>query len=148
MTALTTQIDVRQKIATHTKLTIIIGLITAGFVGLSLFSNAFLAGPIARDIPPTDAYPPAISLQTPITDRMISGIVVLSFSLMDYSGISQATLSVDGQTHYIINTPNSRWNYLFNTTTLATGEHQLAVTATDKAGNTTAMKPISFIVAN
>ncbi|MFH1207519.1 MAG: Ig-like domain-containing protein [Patescibacteria group bacterium] len=147
MARIDTQIGIKQQVKTTTKITLVIGMITAGFVGLTLFSNAFLAGPISRNRPPVDTNPPFIRLQTPFAS-ITAGTKILSISLMDYSEISLATLSIDGKVEYRENNPKSQWLFVLNTNYLTSGKHVISFTATDSAGNSAASEPISFIAAN
>ncbi|MFA6553338.1 MAG: hypothetical protein WCT27_02840 [Patescibacteria group bacterium] len=147
MAYIETQIEVAQQVKTTTKITLAIGMITAGFVGISLFANAFLAGPIGRSLPATDTNPPTVRLQTPLAHN-VSGIRLLSVSLMDYSSINHATVLIDGKASYRENNPKSQWLYFLNSHTLAAGKHTIAFLATDSEGNRSVSEPILFIVSN
>ncbi len=142
-----TQVQTGQQVKVATKITLVIGMITAGFVGLSLFANAFLAGPIAKDIKPADTDPPFIHLQTPIGTN-VSGMKWLSMNIIDHSDITLATFSIDGKTRYTEYSPDKQWFLLLDTTRMSGGRHTVSFSATDTEGNTSATEIISFNVAN
>lgn len=81
-----------------------------------------------------DHVPPAITITTPASGAMVSGIITVSVEASDsISDITSVTLYVDNQAHSTLN--QSPYSFSVNTSGLAPGSHTLKARATDRAGN-------------
>ena len=99
---------------------------------------------------PADTVPPAVSLSSPAAAATLSGVVVLSATATDNSGVAKvefyagSTLLGVSSTAASSNTYNLSWN----SSTLVNGSYALTAKAYDFAGNTSTTAPVTVAVAN
>ena len=78
--------------------------------------------------------PPSVSILSPTDGAAVSGPIVVSGTSGDDVGVSSVSLRIDGGAPIALSTAGT-WTYPWDTTG-ADGTHQLTVTATDTAGQT------------
>ncbi len=95
--------------------------------------------------PPVDITPPTITLLYPLPGTTITGIVNVSASAQDDTGVTKVEFYVDGA---LKSTDNSApWGFVWDTSPLADGaQHSLYLIAYDAAGNTGTQGPVTFII--
>jgi len=79
-----------------------------------------------------DRIAPTVSIDTPTNGAIVSGLVVINFTITDDFGISSATLTIDGDAHTVTGTTSYTWD----TSTTQPGLHIITLTAKDTSGNT------------
>jgi RHS repeat-associated protein len=98
-----------------------------------------------------DTTPPVLSLTSPANSGKYSGTVRLVGSASDaLSGLASVQYSLDGSGVFATATVDAQGHFdqPLAGQNLALGSHQLVIEATDKAGNTSALKTISFNVTS
>jgi hypothetical protein len=118
-----------------------------------IYDRALTAGEIQMDMATPimagalpDTTPPAVSMTAPAEGSSLSGLVALTATASDPSGIRSVRFIVDGVPFgSALNEPPYSKNWHANSA--AAGTHTLAVEATDVAGNTNLSEPVSVTVA-
>lgn len=99
---------------------------------------------------PIDETPPAVSIEAPSDGATLSGIVSLSGSASDESGIYEVRVSIDNENKtswtstsgkdreglFFQASANGEWSLSWDTATVSDGEHTINVRAMDLFGNT------------
>jgi len=81
-----------------------------------------------------DHVPPAVSITSPASGAMVSGMITVQVEASDsISGVASVTLYVDNQPHSTLNQPP--FNFTVDTSGLVPGSHTLTARAIDRAGN-------------
>jgi hypothetical protein len=83
--------------------------------------------------PPQDVTPPAILLTAPASWDTVSGTIQVNINATDASGISTVKFKVD-DAFTGASDASSPYSFLWNSTTVTDGPHNLAAEATDGAG--------------
>src|SRR5213592_599818 len=96
--------------------------------------------------PPPDTTPPAVGITAPASGATVSGTVAVTASASDNAGVSAVTISVDGTTLCVDNTPP--YSCSWDTTKTTNASHTISATATDAAGNVGTAPSINLIVSN
>jgi hypothetical protein len=86
-----------------------------------------------------DTSPPSVAVSAPTANTQVSGRVRVIASVTDDWGVADAVLSVDGIEVAVDD--RMPYEFLLDTTTFSPGIHELAVVATDTAGNASAPRP-------
>jgi hypothetical protein len=102
----------------------------------------------------SDHVPPAISITTPASGAMVSGIINVLVEASDsISGVASVTLYVDNQPHSTLNQPP--FNFTVDTSALVPGSHPLTARALDRVGNQgeagitiTVVEPVSIEITS
>lgn len=93
-----------------------------------------------------DSTVPTVGLQSPTNGQTLTGIVTMTATASDASGIANVQFIVDGT---VINTDTaSPYSYSWNSAGIANGTHTIAARATDKANNTATTTPVTVTVNN
>jgi subtilisin family serine protease len=100
----------------------------------------------ANYAPPADTTPPVVALSAPTQGATVSGTAVVTATATDNVGVVKVDLYVDGAN--FATDASSPYSFAWDTAGLANGPHQLAVTATDAAGNTAGTTPITVTLSN
>ena len=84
----------------------------------------------------TDSTPPVVSITSPTNNATVSGVVTLTATASDNSGISNVVFKLDGNQvgNQLTSSPYST---TWNSASVSDGSHSLTVTASDAAGNST-----------
>jgi hypothetical protein len=89
---------------------------------------------VSQNVVSADVTAPAVSITSPASGSSVSGTVSVSVNASDNVGVKSVTLSVDGT---IVSTLTATpYNFSWNTTNVADGNHSVSAKATDAAGNT------------
>lgn len=83
--------------------------------------------------PDTDTTPPAVSIDEPVDQSIVSGTVTIGATASDDSGISNVTLIIDG--NQVKSFSSAPYNYSFDTSTHPNHSCSIKVQATDTEGN-------------
>ena len=83
----------------------------------------------------TDTTPPSVSFNSPSSGATVSGPVSISVGASDNVGVSTVSLSIDGGS--FATDAAAPYNFSWDTSAAANGNHTLSATATDAAGNAT-----------
>ena len=75
---------------------------------------------------------PAATIDMPVMDKTVKGIVNISGTANDKNGIGKVEVSVDNGNTYNLADGGERWSYNLNTAVLNDGPHVVFVKATDK----------------
>jgi PKD repeat protein len=121
---------------------ILIGKNFSGTVTLNPGSNTLTfraldkagnSGSVTRSVL-LDLELPTVAITAPQLGAIISGVVTITAEVNDLmSGITSATLYVDGQAQATLTQPP--FNFTLNTSMFASGTHTITVRAKDRAGN-------------
>lgn len=96
---------------------------------------------------PTDLVPPTAVITAPHDGSTVTGVVTISASASDNSGIvSAVSLRVDGTT--VATDTTAPFSIPWDTGNLASGSHVLTVSAVDDSGNVGTSAPITVNVVN
>ncbi len=94
------------------------------------------------------ANPPNVRLASPADSEKASGVMTFEASVVASSGVQSVTITVFGQTkQMILNPATGLYEYRADTSNIANGAYQAAITAVDQAGRTSTAT-VSFQVAN
>jgi hypothetical protein len=89
---------------------------------------------VSQNVVSSDVTAPTVSITSPASGSSVSGTVSVTVSASDNVGVKSVTLSVDGT---VVSTLTSApYNFSWNSTNVADGNHSLSAKATDAAGNT------------
>jgi C1A family cysteine protease len=88
---------------------------------------------VSQNVVSADVTAPTVSITSPASGSSVSGTVNVSISASDNVGIKSVALSVDGIV--VSSLTAAPYNFSWNTTNLADGNHSLSAKATDAAGN-------------
>jgi hypothetical protein len=89
---------------------------------------------VSQNVVSADITAPTVSITSPVSGSSVSGTVSVSVTASDNVGVKSVALSVDGT---VVSTlTSSPYNFSWNTTNIADGNHALSAKATDAAGNT------------
>jgi hypothetical protein len=81
-----------------------------------------------------DADSPSVTITSPPSGATVSGTITVTVQASDVSsGIASVSLFVDGVSRFSLNQPP--FNFVLDTSALATGSHTIMARAVDKAGN-------------
>lgn len=95
-----------------------------------------------------DTTPPTVVISSPVSGSTVSGVVTVSGSASDASGVASVAVSVDGGA-WSAATGTSSWSKQIDTTTWAAGAHAISIQATDASGNVgTASVPVETVSAS
>lgn len=152
MTESITQIATQQKVKTTTKINLVIGMVSAIFIGLALFNNAFLLGPVGWEksfsATATDTIAPTVVVSSPLNNQEISGSFNITTTLTDDTAVAKVEFYLDGALRYIEHLPKSNWVYPWDTTRVSNGDHVFLIKVYDQASNETVVNPIKAKVNN
>ena len=89
---------------------------------------------------------PTVSITSPLPNANVSGTVAIVASVSDALGIKNVKFLIDGASKKTLSQPLYNWNW--NSTTVANGIHNLKVTVTDNAGNSSSTVDVPVNVQN
>lgn len=90
--------------------------------------------------------PPAVSMTSPRSGDVVSGVIVVSANASDNGGITSVRFFVDGN---LVNEQfQAPYEFSWDTTTVSNSSHSLTAHARDNAGNVTISSPVTVSVAN
>jgi len=148
----TTQTLTQQKVKTTTKINLVIGMISAFFIGLAMFCNAFLYGPVGWNYSTfastPDTIPPTALITSPVNYQTISGLFDITATLEDNTHVKKVEFYLDGKIRYTEHQPKSPWIFYWNTTKATNGNHVFMIKVYDNAGNETIVNPVAVTVNN
>jgi hypothetical protein len=98
-------------------------------------------------VSPSDDIPPAVSVQTPSDEDLLSGFVTVILSAGDNVGVTGVQLHVDGGDEGFEDT-EAPYEIEWNTSAYTDGVHFISATARDAAGNSTTSTEILVRVDN
>jgi C1A family cysteine protease len=88
---------------------------------------------VSQNVVSADVTAPSVSITSPASGSTVSGTVSVGVSASDNVGVKSVALSVDGT---VVSTLTAApYNFSWNTTNVADGNHSLSAKATDAAGN-------------
>jgi hypothetical protein len=90
---------------------------------------------VSQNVVSSDITAPTVSITSPANGSTVSGTVNVAVSATDNVGVNFVSFSVDGATVASLST--APYNFSWNTTNVADGNHSLTAKATDAAGNAT-----------
>src|SRR5262249_31756425 len=93
-----------------------------------------------------DTTPPSVAITAPAGGTSVSGMVTISGTASDNSGVASVAVSVDGGAFSMANGTQS-WREPYDTTHLSNGHHPFTRQATDTAGNP-ATSSVTLSVSN
>jgi thermitase len=99
----------------------------------------------AAGVPPPDSQPPAVAISSPTAGSTVSGAIAVQTGASDNVGVVSVTLKLDGT--QICSFTAAPYSCSLNTASISNGQHVLAATASDAAGNS-ASASISVTVQN
>jgi hypothetical protein len=112
--------------------------------------------------PSGDILPPFGSVDAPLADQVVSGIVPVAGWVLDDVAVGRVEILIDGRVigtaSYGLSRPDVAtvfpnapehigFSYSLDTRRLANGMHQLLVRASDKAGNVAVLRGVSIVVS-
>jgi phosphatidylserine/phosphatidylglycerophosphate/cardiolipin synthase-like enzyme len=106
----------------------------------------FDAVTLRRCDPPTDAEPPQAAIIRPGQGATVAGAVTVAVSAADDVAVERVELIVDGAV--VLTDATDPFSFVWDSTTVANGPHDLAVRATDAAGNSTTSSTVGVDVQN
>ena len=152
MTEKMTQILTQQKVKVTTKINLVIGMVSVFFIGLAMFNNAFLLGPVGWKnsiiAQAPDTTPPTAVISSPINNQKISGVFNITTTLTDNTEVKKVEFYLDGKLRYTEYQPKTNWVYYWDTTKTSNGDHLFMIKVFDKAGNTTLVDPVLVTINN
>ncbi|HEU5317588.1 MAG TPA: sulfatase-like hydrolase/transferase [Chloroflexota bacterium] len=93
-----------------------------------------------------DNTPPTVAITSPATGATVAGLVAVSVTAADASGIREVSLFIDGVRK--ATTTTSPYAFEWDTTTALNGNHAITSKAIDRAGNSRASSVVSVVVRN
>ncbi len=95
--------------------------------------------------PCIDIEPPSLTVTYPPEGAVLSGTVTISANASDPSGVAEVSFYVDGT--LVFTDTEAPYEYVWDTTTAADGEHTITVAASDTRGNV-AEQSVAVVVDN
>jgi hypothetical protein len=111
-----------------------------GTVAPVYFDN-FVVSPVTADV-----VPPTVSLKTPASSGVSSGIVTLTATASDDLRVTRVEFYVDNVLHAV--TTAAPFSWAFDTSTVSNGVHTLVAKAFDAADNFAVSAPITLTTLN
>ncbi|MES2748921.1 MAG: Ig-like domain-containing protein [Patescibacteria group bacterium] len=95
----------------------------------------------------TDTIAPLVSVTSPATGATVSGVVAITASSSDASGVASVTLLVDGTTVGTADT-TAPYTFTWNSASSTNGAHTISARSVDTRGNVATATPITVTVNN
>ncbi|MFZ2522370.1 MAG: Ig-like domain-containing protein [Minisyncoccia bacterium] len=123
--------------------------IPAGVTKLTVFHILSRVGTLSTDefvLTTPDSVPPTISITSPTSGQVVSGVHNFTASSTDNVGLSEVKFVLDG--NQIGTDTSSPFSLSYNTNLLSNSSHSVLGVATDLSGNSATSSLVSFIVSN
>jgi chitodextrinase len=99
--------------------------------------------------PAADVTAPTAGITSPTANTTISGSSSVTANVKDETGLSRASLLVDGTTRAtVLNPASGSVTFTWQTTLVSDGEHTLSVTTVDTSGNVGTSSPVTVVIKN
>lgn len=95
----------------------------------------------------TDGTPPTITLLTPTNGSVAGGLLTISGTAADNTGLQRVEVRVDAQPWQIA-TGTTSWSFSLNTANYLNGSRTISARATDLAGNLSAVSSVTARLVN
>lgn len=139
------------KIKTMTKVNIVIGMISALFLGAAIFNAAFMTTPVSISVVPVqpkDVISPYVTINEPANGAEVSGEITVSTFAQDNQGVKSVGFYIDNLLKKIDKDSRDGWTMTWNTETHLNGRYIIKAIAYDAAGNQHISQLITITVKN
>lgn len=140
-----TKTETTTKTSLSVKINIIMGMISALFVGAAL-ANATIINP--PKLTGADIIAPYVTIVSPINNSIVSGNIIFQASTYDASGIKKVEFYINGSLKQVDENGQDGWLMNWQTTAYPNGSYQLVAKSFDKYDNSQASQAIFVTVNN
>lgn len=140
-----TKTETLTKTSLSVKINLIMGMVSALFLGAALVNASFINPPrlTAQDI-----ISPYVAIVSPVSHAVVNGDVIFQASTYDASGIKKVEFYINGSLAQADENSQDGWLMNWQTTTYPNGPYQLVAKSFDQYDNSQASQAIFVTVNN
>jgi len=142
---------VKTKTKTFTKINVVLGMISAFFIGAAIFNGAFLTTPVSVTVNtplPKDVIAPYVSIADPIDYTEASGEKTVTAFAYDNQQIESVYFYIDNILKKVDNEAEDGWTLIWYSDVYPDGIHILKAVAYDTSGNQHESQAVNITVKN